>query len=124
MFPWSAEFPDYDDPLASVLANWNEVKFPVGSFERAVAMSKLHPVRPPGITSEIYCTFLSICSALQCLARENPIIVSVKTFAAELQVSEMTISNYRKLATRHGYLVRAEPAVPHRLATKFWFHLL
>ena len=119
--PWAEEFPYYDDPQASFLANWNVVAFPTGMFDRAVALAKVYSVRPSGAASEGYCRFLSLCAALQRLVGKESIIVSVTKFAGALGVSAQTISTYRKLATRAGYLLQVEPDVPHQLATKFRF---
>ena len=84
--PWSATFPDHEDPKTAFMENWNVIKFPVGTFDKAVLLAKTQPARLAGAPSETFNEFLSICYHLQKL---NDRLVTT-TIVSLIQLAELS----------------------------------
>jgi hypothetical protein len=116
-------FSDYDDPEASLIKAWSIIVLP-RAFETALRLAQERPVQFKRKVSEKFSRFISLCFHLQRLSRDAPIFIPCEVFGTALGVSGKTISTYRDLAEKMGFLELVSRADRRaRRAERFLFHL-
>lgn len=124
---WQQSFPDVEDPLMEFVATWPKIRVPLGtagSLEEAAAAATRRPLLPVPVRTPNYGFFISILGHLQRLEGDRSIFVPCHKFSDLLDVTPMTISNYRAVAVKDGLLLaKKKGSFAARKADEFRFRL-
>jgi len=101
--PWQAYFPQSDDPRCEFIDTWDKVKRPHAEVDRAVLAAKHLPLKLKRAHSAKYCEFVSIAGHLQ-RKINGPILLPCRKFSEILGCEPMSVSRYRALAIKDGFL--------------------
>jgi hypothetical protein len=119
---------DYiDDPVTRLQVVWSQVRVPAGTNEvhralvRANALMEQHNVELPGPHSPAFTRFIACAYFLQRDRGEQTIYFAPALWCRLFGVSEMCLSNWKRLAVRLGFLDLVVPAVSKQKAAEFRF---
>ena len=120
---------DEEEIYLEFVCNWDSVRYRLGEtpLTNALAKAEEMPLQPnraskhPGFLQR-YSRFIGLAGWLQVTMGDRPILLPVERLAEILSVRPMTISRYREIAVKDGFLrvVREHAAVKGR-ATEFRF---
>jgi hypothetical protein len=100
---WRTEFPRCEDPVAQFVENWNIVKFPAETFERAFALAKGGPLAFKGDVSGSYDLFVAFAAALQQLVGDADIFLPVRKVVGVVSFRQACVSGTDHAAEDRGF---------------------
>ncbi len=120
--PWAEAFPEYGDAKFALEERLLIVQFPIGMFDRAVAIAKGSHLPIKSGRGAKYDLFLAICAALQKLrGHGNDFFLTQTRMAAALNVPQSMVSAYVARAKKDGFLRETQPYVKKQRSTYFLF---